>query len=281
MKKNFSIIIILFVVLSLYTIIVITFSKNPNNNSTIDPGVNNPNNIQQEKPKEEENAIDILLSPNTIVSYSNNKWFENKKLKYNNVLFDVFVNNEAYGDNYLTYNSVWYIYDQHKNFKDYNGNVLAIKTKKSYNLINFVNSKLDENDKKIITAFLENKNITFNYEQIKKSKIIYDFNHDGFRESLYIISNAFSENEYEFNKSFSFIFLNKTTGENNIVYETQKDISANYLICNPYIHNMLNIENKTIVVAGCNYFSNGGTEHHLYELQNQDFIRVLKTSINQ
>lgn len=281
MKKYINVIIILVVILTIYSCIVYAISKGLDSKNNNEPSQNNttPNN---EEPKEETpkvNDIDIILSPKSIISYGNNKWFENKDFDYDYTLFDVYVNNESFGSNYLTYNGDWYIYDANKNFKEYDGNVFAIKSSKPYNLLNFVKSELDENDKNIISAFLGSKSIVFNYEDMFKSKIIYDFDRNGIRETLYLISNAFTENEASYNKSFSIAFIHENN-KDEAIYENIGDISSVYLICNPYLQNLINIDNSLYVILGCNYFSDKGTEHHLYKVDNE-FTKILKTSINK
>ena len=166
MKKYLKITIVLLVVLTIYSIIVFAISKKENEKTPTDnPPTQIPSNPTPEKPKEESKEdivrknpdYNIIIYPNNIVSYKNGIWAENKGLNTTNLLFDVYVNNNPLGQKYLTYNDKWNLYENNngmKNFINYEGELLAVNTNKPYNLFNYTNTELNDNDKNIISSYL-------------------------------------------------------------------------------------------------------------------------------
>lgn len=291
MKKYLKITIVLLVVLTIYSIIVFAISKEENEKTPTDnPTPQKPNNPTPEKPKEEskedivrENPdYNIIIYPNNIVSYKNGIWAENKGLNTTNLLFDVYVNNNPLGQKYLTYNDKWNLYENNngmKNFINYEGELLAVYTNKPYNLFNYTNTELNYNDKNVISSFLNENGITYNYEDLIKSKVIYDVNRDGMRDEIYFVSNAFTELENIYNKSFSIGFV-KYYNEIEVIYHSVEDISKSYSICNSYLQNIIEIDGKLYLIVGCTYYSNQGTQHIIYESTSNGINEVLTTSTN-
>ncbi|MBQ4583940.1 MAG: hypothetical protein IJA94_03545 [Bacilli bacterium] len=288
MKKYFKISLILVIVLSLYATLVYFVANEDNktpNNPIIDSG-NNNNDNNEDKPsgfdKEDQDNdvidINILLSPNRIISRRNGIWEENKNLKYNDVLYDVYIDSQNIGQKYLMYNKKWYIYDEQRNFIDYSGNVLAIKTDKEYKVINVSKSPLNEIDKNNIISILENKQISYNYDLIVKEKVVYDINADGIREEIIFISNAFTENVNDFSNTFSIGFIKYPT-KNEIFFEYIDDILNSTSICLPSIQNLVKFENDLHLIVGCTYFSERGTQHNIYRIFNDTLREELKTNI--
>lgn len=289
MKEYIKIIVILLVVLTVYSTIVFAISKKENNIGE-NPTPQNPNTPTIENPQKEtkEDLVrknpdyNIVIYPNSVVSYKNGIWAENKDLKTNNLLFDVYVNYNPLGQKYLTYNNKWNLYENNngmKNFVNYEGELLAVNTNKQYNLYNFTISNLDENDKNVISSYLTENGITFNYDDLTKSKVIYDINRDGLRDEVYLISNAFTELERNYNKSFNIGFV-KYHNKTDVIFSVIEDISKNYSMCNSYLQNIIEIDGKLYLIVGCTYFSNQGTQHIIYESTSNGFNRVLTTSTN-
>lgn len=298
MKNYLKVSIILIAILTVYSIIVFIVANNnkskellTNENPIIDDNkdkdINDDNNKDKEPNEKEENDsgnlvgdYNIILSPKTIISYKDNKWYENRNLNYTDLLFDVYVDMELLGKKYLTYNNEWYVYDENRNFSDYSGEIFAVNSSKEYRLRNFSYSNLVGSDKTIIANLLKEKEIGYNYEDMIKYKITYDINRDGTRDNLYFISNAFTENESFYNKSFSIGFA-VLANETKVFYENIDELDANYSICNSYLQNILEINNNLYFITGCAYFSNQGTQHYIYNVNGTNIKQELKTSINE
>lgn len=291
MKKYLKVTIVLLVVLTIYSIIVFAISKKENKQTPTDnPTIQTPSNPTPEKPKEESKEdivkknpdYNLIIYPNTIVSYKNGVWVENKELNTTNLLFDVYVNNNPLGQKYLTYNNKWHLYENNngtKNFINYDGELLAVNTNKEYNLFNFTNSELDDNDKNVISTYLTENGITFNYDDLAKSKKVYDVNRDGMRDEIYFISNAYTELESDYNKSFSIGFV-KYYNKTEVIYATIEDFSYNLLMGNAYLQSIIEIDGKLHLIVGCSYYSNQGTQHIIYESTSNGINKILTTSTN-
>ena len=197
MNKNYiKITAILIAIMTVYSIVIyiIAANRNTKEDNKNDGKVTENENISTPETPEKEEAIigdyNIILSPNTILAYKDGKWQENPKLNYKNMLFDVYINNEYKEKKYLSYSDKWYIFDESKNFLDYDGKILAVNTALDYKNLSYMTSELTGTDQNVITSLLNEKGITTNYDTLKKSKIIFDINKDGMRDDIYFISNS-------------------------------------------------------------------------------------------
>ena len=99
------------------------------------------------------------------------------------------------------------------------------------------------------------------------------------RDEIYFISNAFTELEDVYNKSFSIGFV-KYYNEIEDIFYSVEDFSYNLLMCNSYLQNIIELDGKLYFIVGCTYFSNQGTQHIIYESTSNGINQVLKTSTN-
>lgn len=285
MNKNYiKITAILIAIMTVYSIVIYIIAANRNtkeDNKNDDKVTENENISTPETPEKEEAIIgdyNIILSPNTILAYKDGKWQENPKLNYKNMLFDVYINNEYKEKKYLSYSDKWYIFDESKNFLDYDGKILAVNTALDYKNLSYMTSELTGTDQNVITSLLNEKGITTNYDTLKKSKIIFDINKDGMRDDIYFISNSFEESNTE-NKAFSIGFV-KYYDKTEVFYDVIKEVDSIYTISNPYLQNILEINGQIYLIVGSEYYSNSGTEHYVYQILNNSIMEVLKTNAN-
>ena len=285
MNKNIKVGLIAVAILTIYSIGIYIFAaqKNSQNNNNEPEKIPENNNNENDKDIiKNENVFkadyNIILSPHTIIGYKNGIWQENPKLNYNNMLFDVYINNEYKDKKYLSYSDDWYIFNENKDFLDYEGNILAVNTSLEYRNIGFVTSEFNEIDQSEITKVLNDKGITSNYNELKKSKIIFDINKDGMRDNIYFISNSFEENSSS-NKAFSIGFV-KYYDKYEVFYEVIEDLDSIFTISNPSLQNILEIDNHTYLIVASEYYSNSGTEHHIYQVSDKNLLEVLKTKAN-
>lgn len=289
MKNYVKVAAILVAVLTIYSIVIYAIAGNKNSNE------NKEKEKNQEHQKYEENILDkednknesenligdynIILSPNTIISYINGSWKENKNFKYQDKKFELYINNDNYGFKNLTYSDSWKFFDENRNFLDVEDKFLAINTNLEYINYNVNNAEINDSDKITISTFLEEKGITFEYEQLNITKFIVDVNNDGIRDDMFFISNAFVENESNFNKSFAFGFI-KYYDKLEEFYNVNDKLEEVYKIGNPTLQNILKINDKIYYIISVEYFSDKGTEHIIYKLENNILKKELKTSIN-
>ena len=220
------------------------------------------------------------MSPNTIISYSNGKWSEKKNYDYVNKQFDVYDETGKLGNYQLQKsNDKWHVKDASNNFIDYAGNLFAITGDYEYNNIDYLKEDLKESDEQNIRSYLDSKGITYDYNEISKTKIVIDINNDGIREDVYAITNAFTDSPDLFNKVFSVVFV-KSISNSTPIYENIMEIEKSYQSCVPYISNIISVNNEKDIILGCTHFSDNGTEHIVYKILDNKYILQLKTSIN-
>lgn len=287
MKNHLKVGAILIAILTVYSIIVYVIAANkaekekPDNNVTEKPQdeTNKIDENNQQPPKDLVGDYNVILSPNTIISYVNGTWQENPKFKYENQLFDVYIGSENVGFNYLTYSAGWKVFDSNRNFLEINDNIFAMNTKLEYHNFNVTKSEINDIDKNTISEFLNSKNITFDLEKANLNKYVIDVNFDGIRDELFFVSNAFTESEESFNKAFSFGFV-KYYNKTEEFYNVTEEISEAFKIGNPTLQNIIKINDNIYYIVSVEYFSNKGCEHIIYKLNNDVLVKELKTSTN-
>lgn len=281
---------ILIAVLTVYSICIYIIAAKRNNKQNEESKQNNSSEIEKDKNSnnnpistpndiELDGDLNIIITPNTKIAYSLGMWQENPNFKHNNMLFDIYVDGQKYQNKYLSYDGNWHIFDNNKNFLDYDGNFLAVNAKKEYKNINFFSSELNESDKNNITLFLNEKGITYNYDELSKTKVIFDLNKDGVRDEIYFVSNAFVENQLSYNKAFTIGFV-KYYHKNEVFLEIVDNLENIYDIPNSYLQNILEIDGQTYFIVGNQYFSDNGVYHSIYRYVDTSLIEVLKTSAN-
>ena len=98
------------------------------------------------------------------------------------------------------------------------------------------------------------------------------------RDNIYFISNSFEENSSS-NKAFSIGFV-KYYDKYEVFYEVIEDLDSIFTISNPSLQNILEIDNHTYLIVASEYYSNSGTEHHIYQVSDKNLLEVLKTKAN-
>lgn len=128
--------------------------------------------------------------------YENGEWSDiQDKSKYNLVDYDTYVNNVKLGNYKIQqFQNKWYLFDKDNNSIKYDGKLLAINTKRDFNLVEYKTKALDNNDKNILNEILKKHQI-YKYKLNVGEKVTLDFNGDGKTETLYAVSNAFIQEE--------------------------------------------------------------------------------------
>ena len=284
MQKYSKVIIILLVILSLYATGIYLLTKNskseePTEEKFPENVENIPNKNEPETEKEANWDYNFILFPKTVISTKDGKWQENNEFKYQDKLFDIYIDNMYLNKYYLTYSDNWKIFDENKHFYDYEGNFIGINTSKEFEIIPFNNLEISSEDDQIINNYLTSKDIRFNLSDLKKTKIIYDINRDGIRDEIFFVSNSFTDQSDKYNKALSIVFV-KLYGNNISFYEDIRGLEDIYNIGNISMQNMILINQKIYFIVKVEYFSDTGTQHYVYEFSNNNLKEVLKTSIN-
>lgn len=207
----------------------------------------------------------VMLNPDTKWQLKNGKWSDitNDKV-YNWKKFDVYVDNQLLGNYNLLYNKKWYLFDNNRKSVKYEGNMIAIKGNKKYKVIDFKEEDFDNTDKIILKDILEKENIDYPKEFTYAKKISLDLDGDNNIETIYTISNAFT-NDTLVNYKFSIVFIKDDNIQ--ILYKNKETLERQYYLCVPKVKAIIdfNLDSKYEIITECNYFNLLGTCNSLYQ----------------
>lgn len=211
-------------------------------------------------------GLEIMLSNGEKWQLKDGKWSNIEDNEdYNWKKFDVYIDNQLFGEYDLLYNNKWYIFDSSRKSIKYNGKILAIRGNKKYQVIEFQEQDLDVNGEELLKNILDQHNIDYPQEFTYAKKVTLDIDGDDKEENIYTVSNAFTY-ETDVNKKFSIIFIN---GDNKqILYHKYVDVGDQYDLCVPKINSIIDIDEDSNyeIIFECNYFSEMGSCGSLYEL---------------
>ncbi len=188
--------------------------------------------------------------------------------EYNWKKFDVYVNNQLLGNYNLLYNNIWYLFDDNRNSKSYGGSLIAIRGNKKYEVIDFQEEDLNEEDLKKVKNVLKSENIEYTYNLSYKKKVTLDVDGDSKEETIYAISNVFTS---EPNQKFSIVFIDNDGIE--VLYKDVKKPSKMYEMCMPKVKFIIDIDKdlKYEIITECTYFSVMGSCDSLYKIKNNSY----------
>ena len=155
--KNIKQIIVVIVILLVYCIAVGIFISSRHK----DEKSNNNSNNSSQNQKADSNELDMIMTPNTIISVTDDKWEENSDLDYSDIKFNVYTDKE-YKDSYVTYTDEWYIMDSGRSSIDFDTKIgfTAISSKTNA-LFNYLQDSFSDADKEVVNAYLESKDVKF------------------------------------------------------------------------------------------------------------------------
>ena len=280
MKVHAKAVVIVFIILITYTIIVVSYAnKKKNTNKEDNNPVVQPTETPEPKTVQKEYPLNVILSTTTMLGYSDGVWEENPTYEYEHKDFDVYLDNNAYQHIRIIYDNSWHAMDPDRNFIDYEGDFTAIKSTIEYSRRNQDYVPLDATNEQVIKEFLDSKNITYNYDTLNKHVMIEDFNKDGIKDYIYVISNLFLDDYTGYDSTFAYVFV-RSLNQNIMIFEdTYKAVNA-LSICNPYIDQFITVEDHLSLLLGCSYASAGGTKHMIYEMTGKTVNKVLETAAN-
>lgn len=263
-KKGIAILII--ILLLIYALIVGVLFIFKNGNEELN---NNSNNVIDNN-EDEEKQYDYLEIDNTIqLKYFNGTWSLANDNDFNDVLFDIYVNQEYFGYYYLKKGVNWNIFDQNNNYIDYNGSLIAGTTGLQMKVRNSSITIVDSNDLQEASSILG-----VNIDMLSLStnqKIIIDLDNNGIMDKVISLSNLYAEIEQPAYYNLVYVNLN---GKIIILVNELIDIkdiliSPSYKIS--YFINMFNnIYDSIFIQKG--YFSNvGETTYLIYDYKNNTY----------
>jgi len=218
--------------------------------------------------------LEVLIAPNTYLKYERGVW---KDIKENEseLLGQTY---KIYGDHQFLYNGVlqytdenWYAFDDSnkplslpENFFAYRGN-LKISVM-DYNSISMSQNEIEE-----ALDFLKKYNITFNPEFTKTLKIEFDFDYDGDRETIYIISNALGMEEQSIYFSIAYM---KNSGNIEVLIDDVSDDM--YQVPSLNLKEIVDIGGDEIyeLIFEKIYFDQKGTCNEIFEYEKESYKSV-------
>ena len=235
--------------------------------------------LGKEKP-----SANIIVDNKVMFKYTKKKWelVEKKDYsKYNWNKVDVYEEGEKKGRLSLFSNDgKWYL------FEEKNGERTPIKVvgdsiylggRIDTKFINFEKTQVNSEDIKYIRKVLdyykvdreEQNNYTYRY------KVEYDFDNDGKKEELFVVSNMFSDKPIE--NTYSFIFINND-GKTKMLYNKIYKGNMNMGGCYAYLYGIIQVEKTKVpqIVTKCSYYSvTIDNEYGLYQFNRNNYELLL------
>lgn len=268
-KNNLKPIIIFGSIILIYLVIMlIIFGVNKDNSNNKKPNQNNPTNNKPSNnnqtpinsdDQEDINTI-IFIEDGAIITKSTDKWKNGNKSLILNKKFNIYNSSQLLGEFIAVYNDGWYIYDENNQEVNLDNKILGINTTKEFNRFNLEDEEITDEDKLIVSNYLETLNIKYNIDEVFISKNTSDYNKDGIRESLYTASYINGLDEESNYQEFSIAFI-KFPKENLLIYN--KSIDAK---CGVSLTEHFELDNIKYVLFTCHYASDQGYELSLYSL---------------
>jgi len=207
----------------------------------------------------------IMLDSGDKWQFQDGKWIDvTDEDTYNWQKYNIYIDNKLYGNYDIFYNDNWYIFDSNRNNKQYDGNFIAIKGNKKYDIIDYEKQDFDSNGKSKLIDILKQENMTFQNKYNYAEKISLDIDGDNELENIYTISNAFVEDLKDY---FSVAFIEDK--DIQILYEDYNSTGNSYDMCVPKVDHIIDIDSdsKYEIIMECVYYSVIGSCDSLYQKQ--------------
>lgn len=223
---------------------------------------------------EEKDEVVLIIDESAIWNYQNKRWNaldEQGKEKENWQKFNIYIDNQSFGNYYLYYSDKWYIFDDNRQALLYEGDMLAYRSNYEISILNF--QEQTANNNVYIESVLKNHGISAKSTLTSSSKITVDFDQDGMMEDFYAISNAFSMDSQE-NVIFSFAFMVKE----NKIYMLYEELGKDYYsACKPYYKGFINVDRELPyeVIFSCGRYSVEESLTGLYQFSKNGFETII------
>ncbi len=225
---------------------------------------------------QENHKATIILGDSTVWKYQNKKWLNvtntNSLQDLNWKKYEVFQNNQKFGDYYLWKDDTWYLFDKDKNAVNFEGNLLAYDANYDLNVTSFMED--DAINLEYVNSLLADNNIPLDHEFSNASHIAFDFDQDGVVEDFYLVTNAFTM-DYEPDSTFSFVFMVK----NDVIYMLYESVlnGGSLNSCKPFFNSFLDINQDHVyeLILSCGRYSVAEQIDMLYQFQDGAFKIVI------
>ncbi len=185
--------------------------------------------------KKEEKYSTMFYDNYVKLLYKDGKWsnISNRNINdYSWKKYDLYYNNDFYGNYYLMYNNKWYIFDDDKKSIDWEPGIVAFSGNIKSRVIDTKKEDISSNEYSYSREVLSSLDIdNIDISKLKeKSRYLVDVDSDGDVDKIYSISNAQMEGDYVSNKTFTVVFA-RVNDKNIIIYKNvinKKNYYAGY-----------------------------------------------------
>lgn len=204
--------------------------------------------------KKKESDFYLIVDDYTLLIRSDGIWTnETDSMEVPKERFAVYQNGEYQDAYYLQYNNKWFIYDDNDKVVKRNGALLAYNGKKLLDVISVEDEAIASEDyNNIDSAILELNYPTYGEISVF-DKFVYDIDNNKKDETLYTVSNVYSEKEEE--KYYSIVFF---VTEDDIVIVDSDINSDRYSTATFELSYLIDTDNnkKYEFLVMTDYFSN-------------------------
>lgn len=224
--------------------------------------------------KNKKNYGAFAIGNDAFFLYENGNWLSintRYRKNYNWYLFDVYSDNEFLAKYSMIYSGIWNMFDDKKNKIDDSFNEkIGISTDLSYKMkeYNEKDSSLDSYVKQVFERYNIPNTIALTSNRI----IRVDIDNDNELESIYTVTNAFSEIEQSI--TFGFIFL-VDDSKIYMIYDEIFERNTFSDTCKPYVSYILDFNHKNYIMVSCAYYSDLGRKVLLYRYKDKKMKEVI------
>lgn len=218
--------------------------------------------------------LDVLIAPNTYLKFERGIWRDVKENEAELLgkSYKIYDNHQYLYNGVLQYtDDNWYAFDNNNKPLSLPENFFAYRGNLEMDVINYnsVNMSLEEIEE--ASSILKKYNITFQPEFTKTLKIDLDFDSDGERETIYIISNALGMEEQSI--YFSIAYMKNSDNIEVLIDDVSIDM---YQVPSLNLKEVVDINQDKIyeLIFEKIYFDQKGTCHEIFEYEKESYKSV-------
>ncbi len=272
-KKKIGILVVIGIFLVGITLLALVLANNENDNTPNTPSTpNNPSNpsvpIEPSTP-----SYDYVIIDNTDMwRYNNNSFSRIQNYVENDDLYNVYINNDYYGEYNLKYGTTWNLF-KNDQFTSYNGNLFAFSKGINIRVRNKVVNNITSTEKDEIRTILNDNIVDLNNLSVDEM-IKVDLDSNGETDKIVSVSNI---NIESLNSYFNLVYV-VLNGEVSTLINTSikpEDMLNAPMYNLNYVVNINNDYYDSIIIK-VRYFSVSEDAHNiLFQYQNNRFVKKL------
>ncbi len=272
--KKYVILIFIVVILIIVTLMILLMQNNDD--------VDKPNTLKPstdaDNPVVEDKYDYLVIGDYSLWSYNKEKdtWSKRSDFNVDNKKFDIFINNNYFGNYYLKFVKSWNIFDENDNYVDYDGNLIAHTQNIDVAIKNYEITEIDSQEKKeilnIIGDDVDLDNLDVN------EKIVVDLDNNGVNDKIVNVSNIhYTNDDVSRNNIFNLIYVVINGDVNILINEKIKE--KDMLIAPSYnVNYLLNINNEktaSIIITEGFFSEAGDTANLLFQFKDNKYKKII------